>query len=370
MGYQLRYREEYSPAVVKELDDLVAYYNNLVTKVFNEDGSINWPVALGIPQPKADQIYNPPASPLLADFLAAIQAEGQQWKTGPWTFVDTRGVKPNAAVRAVILSSSSDPNTWDDFTVEGIEGAINLDLNPNHNAVITGIQMGDPTIRRILVVTNSTTTAGKTVTLKHENTGSSAQTRFHFEDATDIVLSVGQSCWLFYSPILGRWTPVVTGNKSGGLVGTTQLATAIAGVSSDFKIAYRRITNAEIKALLTTPITIVSAQGSNTWIDVIGCTTYLNRAVNYTNNPNGSLRLSGCATDITAAATFLQTSATPGIRMQHWPLNATVGTFDPNIDGSGINQPLQWRAGQDNTLGDAANFFDVFVTYRVLTVIP
>lgn len=370
MPYQLRYREELPPAVTKELDDLVATYNRLLSGVLNEDGSINWPSALGIPQPKADTIYNPTASPFLTEFLEAIQSEGQQWKSGPWTFLDTRGAKPNAAVRSVILSSSSDPTTWNDFTVEGIEGCINLDFVPNHNAVITGIQMGDPTIRRIVVVTNSTTTAGKTITLKHENTGSTAQTRFHFEDATDIVLAVGQSCWLFYFPALGRWTPVVTANKSGGIVGTTQLAAGLATVTSDFKVGYRRITDAEIKALLTTPITIVSAQGSNTWIDVIGCTTYLNRAVNYTNNPNGSLRLSGCATDITAAATFLQTSATPGIRMQHWPLNATVGTFDPNIDGSGINQPLQWRAGQDNTAGDAANFFDVFVTYRVFTVIP
>lgn len=368
--YQLRYREELPPAVVKELDDLIASYNRLLSTVFNSDGTINWPAALGIAQPKADEIYNPPASPLLAEFLEAAQAQGQQWKYGPWTLVDINGKKPNAAVRTVGMSSSSDPTTWNNFTVEGIEGCINLDLVPNHNAVITGIQMGDPTVRRIMVITNSTLTAGKTITLMHEDTGSTPQARFHFEDATDIELAVGQSCWFFYSPVLGRWTPVISGNESGGLVGTTQLNAAIAGVSSDFKIAYRRLTDAEIKAILTTPITIVAAQGANTWIDVIGCTTYLNRVGNYVNNPNGSLRLSGCATDITAAATFLQTSATPGIRMQHWPLNATVGTFDPNIDGSGINQPLKWRGGQDNTGGNAANFFDVFVTYRVITVIP
>lgn len=231
-AYALRYREELPPEVISELDDLVAYYNNFLTFV-NEDGSFNWNLAMGIPLPKPDEVYNPPSSPILQSFLEASQSEGQRWKYGPWTFEDINGIKPNAAVRTIGMVSSADPHTWNDFFAEGMTDCIVASLNPNHNATITGIQASPYTdIRRIMVVTNDTTTANKVITLKHEDTGSASQNRFSFEDATDIELSVGQSCWLLYNPTVGRWTPVVTGNKSGGLVGTTQLDTAISGIAA------------------------------------------------------------------------------------------------------------------------------------------
>jgi hypothetical protein len=388
MGYQLRYREELPPAVIKELDDMVASYNALLSKVLNEDGSLNWPAALGLSQPKADQTYNPPNSPLLNQFLQVLQSEGQRWKSGPWTFEDTNGVgtglppdkggifrgagagvRENAAVRAIGVASGAGSVTYDNYIAVGTGGCVALEFSSSSSDVIlTGLDpapLGDT--RRALIIGN-TGSSGKTLTLKNQNAGSLPQNRFKFEDATDIVLSDGQYTWIYYSPSAGRWIGFVTGNKSGGLVGTAQLATGLATVGSDFKTAYRRITNAEIKALLTTAITVVAAQGTNTVIEVQSCSVYLNRQVNYANNPSGSLRYAGDTTDITNAGVFLQTSATPGTRITRFSINSSNQAFDASTVA--VNKDVVWRAGQDNTLGDAANFLDVFVTYRVYTVIP
>jgi hypothetical protein len=74
-AYALRYREALPPSVLQELDDLVAYYNNVLTAI-NEGGTLNWNTAMGLPQPKPDQIYSPLTTPLsssLADFIESFK---------------------------------------------------------------------------------------------------------------------------------------------------------------------------------------------------------------------------------------------------------------------------------------------------------
>lgn len=254
--YQLRYREELPPAVVKELDDLVATYNNLLSRVLNEDGTINWPAALGIPQPKPDEIYNPPSSPILQQFLQATQAEGQRWKTGPWTFEDTLGKRDNAAVRQIVVDRDVD-----DLTAGGLSGCVAFELNATVDAEVTGIDVSPLSdIRRVLVVGNITAT-NKTITLKHEDSGSAPQNRFHFDGGVDIELTVGQYVWLFYSVGLGRWTMFVTGHASGGIVSYDQLQTAISGISVTGANMYVSEVDLGTMETIATPVELAPAPG-------------------------------------------------------------------------------------------------------------
>lgn len=154
------------------------------------------------------------------------------------------------------------------------------------------------------------------------------------------------------------------------LITDSAVAEAVAGISSDFLTIAVTISDAQIKALLTTPVTIIPAPGAGKIIDVIGFCGFLNRQAAYTNNPGGSLRYAGNASDITSNLTFLQTSAVPGTRFTRFPLNASAVITDPGIDVIATNKAVQFRAGQDNTAGDPANFFTVYVTYRIISSVP
>jgi hypothetical protein len=115
------------------------------------------------------------------------------------------------------------------------------------------------------------------------------------------------------------------------------------------------LTSAQILALNTTPITLIPAQGANTYIEVLACVAYLkfnsaaytgaNAAnITYTNAAGaaatGTLASSFLDSSSSAAAKVIPAAVTPVVNS---PIVISVGTANPAAGNSTITLDLFYR---------------------------
>lgn len=116
------------------------------------------------------------------------------------------------------------------------------------------------------------------------------------------------------------------------------------------------VSNAQIKALNTTPITVVPAAGANTMNFPIAVVYRSNVSVAYSSTVSITLRYAGVATDISQASIMLQTAD-----RYVFQLLANSTAIDPSTGA--VNADIVVRGGSNPTLGNAANYLRVRVYY-------
>ena len=198
MSYALHYREELKdPAVVKELDDMVGYFNDYLSKSLANDGTIK-PLALVPPQ--------------------GVDVEGEEhwWRNGPWTFDDPSAVDAN---KAGIHPPGIPAGTYNDWAPDGIDDCIIIEIGiaGGGGVTFTGMKAPAPVRKRLVLFVNGD--SGGTVTLKHANTASQPQNRFSLPNSQDIDIAPKQNVLLYYSLQRSAWTAAITPTLHGGLFG-------------------------------------------------------------------------------------------------------------------------------------------------------
>lgn len=124
------------------------------------------------------------------------------------------------------------------------------------------------------------------------------------------------------------------------------------------------LTDAQIKALSSSPVTVLAAQGANTVIQVLQVFIALDNAAGvYTDGGTVRLTINNEVIATVCASGFLTADASAS--KGSWNVSSiTVGT------AAMVNQPLKITAAADFTGGNAANKATLIVTYRVLTTLP
>lgn len=191
--YALRYRENIKdPAVLQELDDMVAHINHQLGSIMDTDGQ------------------------LLSAAIAASQANASEeehwWRKGPWTFDDPTLAENQ--LQAIIEQDLASGTTFNNFAPEGIGNAIGIEIGISGGAdiTITGIQRPVPRRRRMLLFVNQD--SSRTITLKNASTSSLDGNRFACPDGKDMDLLPMSAVLLFYTLERNAWT--VVGGSGGG----------------------------------------------------------------------------------------------------------------------------------------------------------
>jgi hypothetical protein len=396
--YALRYREEIKdPGAIKELDDLVAYFNHFLGQSLDEKGNI-LPAALT------------PVD-LTAPVTGVTDDEQHHWKNGPWIF-DTP-----SAHNAIIVTPQLQ-GTINNMAPGGIDTAVGVEFNLSADLTITGIKAPVGAYRRILILRNNS--GAHTITLKHANTGSQSVNRFQLPGSADIVMSTRQTVWLYYDADNHNWGCFITANTSGGLSGaggpstgdvfgpagatnghvalfdgatgklikdggapatgdvvgpgsavdgdivlfdgtggklvkdsgvTLASITAVTGVSA--LSGTLSISDANIKALNSTPLTLVNAVASKIIMPIMLTMEKGPWTNAYSANPSVSLRWAGIAADLVSS--FGSSFGGTGFA------GATGMNNSPSWTSTGVNKALQLRSTADITsVGDTTGNTAVF----------
>lgn len=297
-----------SPELEDELDSIINTMSRTFTQEHDAQGHHTSIRASSIRTPTLVE-SNPSG---ITPAAIAINSSGQHWTSGPWIFDNLNGVAPDGVARAVSVSNA----TYNDMaSIVGLDNTVILEITPSGDATITGIQQTQAYKRVMMVGNVDPNAAGKTITLKHENAGSKPTYRFSLPGGVDIVLANGQYAWLYWTPVINRWVSFITPNYGGGIVGAGSISlptgidiSAAALSSLGLTAVDFLITDAMMKALNTTPQTILAAPGAGyTWRLVSWAWTG-NVTVTGGTAVNGSLRYVGGSPanrTIGTAATFV-----------------------------------------------------------------
>lgn len=344
--YALHYREELAPAVVKELDDFIAWLHGYLSTSLNEDGTL--------------KLSDPTSGDTSTTIIDQIEEEeGHWWKKGPWIFD-----RENEHV-AVIYTASLPAGTINNFAPQGVDTCVGIEINTAGSISITGLKAPARNFRRLVFIRNQSAT--NTVTLKHQSTSSDALNRFALPGNVDIVMGAQQTTWLYYDADSRRWASFITGNTSGGLVGasTTTLPSGIS-VTQDAFTAVLDISTAQLDALNGTPLTVVPAAGANKIIvPVDWSVTAVKSGAAWTANPALSLVYSGNTSAIVTAINLTLTNANTETRFYHpgqAAFNFLTSTFDPR------NVAVVTRLASDTSPGVGSTCtLRIMLTYYIHT---
>lgn len=203
------------------------------------------------------------------------------WPVGPWTFGETVG-----AASAYLDAGTVPTGTYNDFDPGFMDSTVVLDIEPDSGTVtLTGLRARTDYKPRLILIRNVDTS--NNLTLKHLNSGSIGRNQFRLPSNVDVTVGPRQAIWLFFDPSAGLWTSAITSHVSGGL--------ALAGAAQSATIT---LSQSQIEAANTTPITIVSAPGAGILVVPIMFSVICNVTSAYGTNPNWSIRYSGVANDI------------------------------------------------------------------------
>ncbi len=317
-------------------EDLEAWANAFLLKEHNSDGTHKSVLA------QVDSTLSPTEQ----------VEETHHWYRGPFTFDQVGVLSGTIGLRLGGIS----PGTYHDYAPTGIDTSMIVELSPNAgDLVLTGLRQSER-IKRLLILGNFND-ADKTITLKHENTGSVASNRFKLPDATDIVLAEGQYVWLFYDIFFSRWRAFVTGQQSGNL--------ALLGGS--VLTATLTPSDAQIDAMNATPVQIVAAPGAGLTLIPFWWSLRGTKAVNpWSTTSSFRLRYTGIATDLTNnIAALLTTAGANTIAISTgavaYSFNVATGSTDP------ANLGLEISLAADVTQGTGgATAYTFEVAYYVL----
>lgn len=148
----------------------------------------------------------------------------------------------------------------------------------------------------------------------------------------------------------------VTGKliKDGGAIGAIN-GSPVGGILKQTRVI---VTNAQMKALNTTPVEVISAPGSGKIVIPVMCWVHSSIAVGYNTSNSCSLRYNGIAVDIGNAQTLASNSAEDSYKyISIQGVNFNSANTNP------ANSAVMIRATGDLSLGDAANTFNVVVTW-------
>ena len=202
------------------------------------------------------------------------------WKKGPWTLDNIYPTDNIATIRQDPISGT----TYNDYAPDGIDAAVVLELEPTGSVTITGIkQYGRQ--RRLLGILNRDASA--TITIPHENTGSTARYRFDLPGGEDIVVGPKQALWCYYNIGSERWQLFITPHTSGGLAGGGTVITTTVNVSE-----------AQLEAGNTSPRVLVTAVAGAVIVPISAVIKVVVSSI-YTSNPVWSLRHAGLAGNLT-----------------------------------------------------------------------
>lgn len=300
--YSLKHKELLDPIVADELESLIARFSGVLQEEHTVEGA-HLQQAI-VSAAKAENAIEPPKNSdgTIQIINTNVAEQGQQWKSGPWTLDDL--TLPTTAERnkVGIIPPKLTGGTYNDYTPDGIDNAILLEIEPDGSDVtLTGLKA--ISAKRLLLLRNRDSALD--LILVHGSTSSTLGYRFDLPSSTNVTLAPGQNCLLYYDPNRGAWTTAITGYDAGG-------AGSLA-ISSVVKTATVSITEAQLEASNTTPVTIVSAVAGKILfpINVLAAAAI---TTNYTNSPTFSVRWNGlfAVGTLTSTATFaLSVGANP-----------------------------------------------------------
>ena len=241
--------------------------------------------------------------------------------------------------------------TVNDYFPNGFDKAMIVELVPTTDLTITGFKRTER-IKRLIIVGNKGN-SGVEITLSHNNTGSALANRFALPNDEDIVMGTGQYTWLYYDVGSEVWRALITKHDSGGLA------------SSNFVFQEQTIiTDAQIRALGGTPITIIPSPGSG--LLAIPATITIEKDTSagaYASNPSLLVRYSGIATNLTNAAYALSFTSTTDATATH---TASYDLLNATPSNTAI---VLTHAAAEITGGNAANTLRVTATYYIANAI-
>jgi len=320
--YALHYREELPTAVTRELDDFIAWLHGYLGTSLNEDGTLKLATPSGAG-----------ANGNTETFLDQVEEEeGHWWKRGPWIFD-----RENSHI-AVISTASLPAQTINNFAPPGVETCVGMEVNLAGNITVTGLKAPDRNFRRLVFIRNQSST--NTITLKHQNSSSSALNRFALPNNVDIVMGALQTTWLYYDATNRRWACFITGNTSGGIVGapTTTLQPGTTEVVFTVRL---KLTTAQLDTLAATPITIIPAPGTNKVIQLISVICVTTRSGAWSASPNYQFRYNGIATNLTTGS---PTSLLAGAGAGTQTAMSTVVNGGPSSSASNVAVEVNFSA--------------------------
>lgn len=296
MSFGIANFDSLPPNVKLAFEDLEAWVTTFLLREHSPDGTHGWKPGVDPNKP------NP------------FEDEGHWWKKGPWIFDDPAADKKDViALRPPDLSAG----TYHNYAPQGIDNAVIVEQSLTGAITITGIQARSAYHKRLLVFRNND--ASLSITLKHDNTGSLVPNRFSLPDSKDVVLAAQQNVWLYYSQDKKAWTLSVTPHQSGGL--QTMVGVLRANLS---------LTEAQLEALNTTPITIVAAAGASTVIFPLHFSVELTVTTGSGTSPTFTLVYEGNTVALTGAANPAWGTTTTKLSTQlAVAQNLVYSTFDP-----------------------------------------
>lgn len=371
-SYSLHYREELPAAVVKELDDMVAHFNNVLSASMNNDGT------LLVSDPNS-------GGPSAMDQVEAV--EGHWWKKGPWRF-DT-----DSTHEAFIFTPQIPAGTYNDFTPQGIDTCIGVEINLAGDITLTGVKAPDKAYRRLVVLRNQS--SSHTVTLKHQSTSSAQLNRFALPGNTDIVLKQNQTVWLYYDADNHYWASFITPNFSGGLAGAGSGSTGgdvvgpagavdnhiavfdgvtgklikdggdtVAGIiaaAASWTVGTTTIAQGRLETL-NTPLILVPAPGSNQVIVVSSITVAVTQTAAYAGGSTWHFQYGGSGAVEIVAAFSNDLGLNRNKMYIRYPTD--YGIFAANV--SAVNNATLVMFADANPTGGGAATAVVTVAYRIV----
>ena len=318
-------------------EDLEAWANAFLLKEHNPDGTH---VAYAA---KVDPSQRAALGTTSAGTTPAANVESHHWFKGPWTF-DLEG-QSNGIIGLRPSNLGAGPFHNFGSTVDGFDDAMFIEMVPDASITITGFRQF-ANQKRLLIFGNKNG-QGYTITLTHASTSSTANYRFSFPSSTDVVLVDGQFVWLYYDIDVSRWRCFVTGQQSGNLA-------LMSGVVSEATVT---LTNDQIKALNTTPITIVSAPGSGFAVMPIGMFFHTVQVAGYNTSSGLTLRFSGETSDLSTSTNFATNVAGNFVK------SAAMAGWAQITNTDAENLAVVLRGSVDLTSGNAGNSCKVTVYY-------
>lgn len=272
--------------------------------------------------------------------VAAASVNPTQWMTGPWTLDSVKPTKNVAGIRPWDLAAG----TYHNWSVEGLDNCVAIELYPAGDVTITGLKQF-ARIRRFVGLINLSGT--NSITLAHENSGSTARYRFRLPGSEDIVIAPGQAAWMYYSigneTDVERWQLFITPHDSGGLSG-----------GGRFLVEDITLTHTQIQTLNSVPIDIVSGVSGKVLIPIQATLQSDIGATTFSAAPVISVVHTGRTTNLMAGTLAISNVADTPVTVIAGPNSTSLGS-SVSVDGLG----LALRGAADRTLGSGSFTFTV-----------